>query len=101
MDDFEEYVVFKTTARDGSEIEMAVVDEFEFENKNYVAAALVEGDAINEDGLYIFRAKVENDEFKAEKIHSAVDYKRICDAYSEYIQEKCAGSDADPYAAQG
>ena len=88
MEDFEEYTVFKTKTKDGSEVEMAVVDEFEFEKKNYVAAALVEGDTINEDGLYIFRAKVENGEFKAEKIHSQVDYQRICDAYMEYAQTK-------------
>ncbi len=88
MEEFEEYTVFKTRTKDGSEVEMAVVDEFEFEKKTYVAAALVEGDTINEDGLYIFRAKVENDVFIAEKIHSQVDYQRICDAYMEYAQSK-------------
>ena len=88
MEDFEEYTVFTTKTKDGKEVEMAVVDEFEFEKKTYVAAALVEGETINEDGLYIFRAKVENGEFKAEKIHSQVDYQRICDAYMEYAQAK-------------
>ena len=92
MEEFEEYTVFKTKTKDGGEVEMAVVDEFEFENKTYVAAALVEGDTINEDGLYIFRARVENDELITEKIHSQVDYQRICDAYMEYAQAK---DDAD------
>ena len=35
---FEEYVTFYVTAKDGSEVEMAVVDEFDFEKKHYVAA---------------------------------------------------------------
>ena len=74
--------------KDGKEVEMAVVDEFTFENKQYVAAALVEDDTINADGLYIYRAKIENGEFKAEKIRSQVDYQRICEAYSEYTAEK-------------
>ena len=87
MDDFGDYTVFKTKTSDGREVEMAVIDEFEFEKKYYVAAALVEGDTINADGLYIYRAKIEDGEFKAEKIHSAVDYKRICDAYMEYTEQ--------------
>ena len=88
MEDFEEYTVFKTRSSNGSEIEMAVIEEFEFENKTYVAAALVEGDTIKSDGLYIYRSKIENGEFKAEKIHSQVDYQRICDAYMEYSQAR-------------
>ena len=87
MEEFSDYTVFMTKTSDGREVEMAVIDEFEFENKYYVAAALVDGDTINADGLYIYRAKIENGEFKAEKIHLAVDYKRICEAYMEYTEQ--------------
>ena len=31
---FEEYVTFHETASDGSDVEMALVDEFDFEDKN-------------------------------------------------------------------
>lgn len=87
-EEFEEYTIFTTKTSDGREVEMAVVDEFEFEKKTYVAAALVEGDTINADGLYIYRAKVENDVFKAEKIHTQHDYERICEAYMEYCDAR-------------
>ena len=34
--EFQEYVTFHITARDGSDVELAVVDEFDFEDKHYV-----------------------------------------------------------------
>ena len=88
MEEFEEYTVFMTITKEGKEVEMAVVDEFEFENNSYVAAALVEGDTINEDGLYIYRAQTKDDKFTAEKIESEAEYNRICEAYLEYTNLK-------------
>ena len=82
-DEFEEYVTFTVTNKDGEEIEMAVVDEFEFEKKNYVVGALIEGDTINEDGVYIYRAREIEDGFEAEKITNAVDYEKVVKAYME------------------
>ena len=38
---FEEYVTFHVTASDGSDVEMAVVDEFDFEDKHYVVGAVL------------------------------------------------------------
>ena len=32
--EFNEYLTFHVTAKDGSDVEMAVVDEFDFENKH-------------------------------------------------------------------
>ncbi len=81
--DFNEYITFHVTSKDGADIEMAVVDEFDFENKHYVVGALVEGDTINEDGLYIYRSIIEGDDFKVEKIAREFDYKRIAKAYME------------------
>lgn len=83
MNDMKEYITFTITTSDGKEVEMAVVDEFEFEKKNYVAAALVEGDTINEDGVYIYRVKVSDDDFAVEKITNKVDYERVVKAYME------------------
>ena len=81
--DFQEYVTFYVTTQDGTKVEMAVEDEFEFEHKNYVAAALIEGDTINEEGIYIYKAKIVDDEIVAEKITNKVDYERVVKAYME------------------
>ena len=81
--DFNEYITFHVTSKDGADVELAVVDEFDFENKHYVVGALVEGDTINEDGLYIYRSIIEGDDFKVEKIAREFDYKRIAKAYME------------------
>lgn len=78
-----EYVVFTVTASDGSDVQMAVVDEFDFENRHYIVSARVEGDTIIEDGNYIYRARITGDDFVAEKITNSVDYERVVKAYME------------------
>ncbi len=83
MEEFREYITFYTTTSDGIEVEMAVVDEFEYDNKDYVAAAVVEGDTINDDGVYIYRIKAGTDEFQVEKITNRIDYEQIAAAYME------------------
>ena len=88
MEDFKEYATFKTTNKDGEELELAVVDEFDFENKHYVVGALIEGDTINEDGLYIYKAKTTDDDFTVEKIKNQVDYQKIARAYMELEDSK-------------
>jgi len=82
-----EYITFHVTSKDGADIELAVVDEFDFENKHYVVGAVVEDDTINEDGLYIYRSIIEGDDFKVEKIAREFDYKRIAKAYMEMDEE--------------
>lgn len=82
-EELEEYVTFTITTREGKEVELAVIDEFEFEHKSYVAAARIEEDAICEDGLFIYRAKESEDGFVVEKIKSQVEYQRIAKAYME------------------
>lgn len=86
-EEFNEYVTFSVTTSDGTEAEMAVVDEFEFEHKNYVAAAQIKEDTINEDELYIYRVKETEDGFEVEKIKSSVEYQRIAKAYMEMENE--------------
>lgn len=83
MDDFKEYATFTVTNKDGEEVELAVVDEFDFEHKHYVVGALIEGDTINEEGLYIYKAKLTEDDFVVEKITNHVDYEKIAKAYME------------------
>ena len=86
-EEFNEYVTFSVTTSNGTEAEMAVVDEFEFEHKNYVAVAQIKEDTINEDELYIYRVKETEDGFEVEKIKSSVEYQRIAKAYMEIGNE--------------
>lgn len=80
-DEFMEYTTFTTTDKDGKELEMAVVDEFEYEHKNYVVASLIENDTINEDGMFIFLGKVEDGNLTVEKITDEKEYEKIANAY--------------------
>ena len=81
--EFDEYITFTVTARDGSEVEMAVMDEFDFEGKHYVVGAVIKEDTIQDDGRYIYESVVKGDQFSVEKIKREFDYKRIAQAYME------------------
>ena len=83
QEEMREYATFMTTNKDGEEIEMAVIDEFEFEHKNYVVGALIEEDTVKEDGLFIFKVKEAKEEIIVEKISSQTDYQKIAQAYME------------------
>ena len=84
---FEEYVTFHITASDGSEVEMAVVDEFDFEDDHYVVGAVVKDDTIDEEGRYIYKSVIKVDTFTVEKIKREFDYKRIAEAYMNMDEE--------------
>lgn len=81
--EFNEYVTFHVISKDGIDVEMAVVDEFDFEDNHYVVGAVVEGDTVLEDGLYIYRSVINGDDFTVEKIAREFDYNRIAKAYME------------------
>ena len=79
--EYNEYVTFHVTAKDGSDVEMAVMDEFDFENEHYVVGAVIQDDTILDDGRYIYRSVIEGEDFKVEKIKREFDYNRIAKAY--------------------
>lgn len=79
--EFQEYVTFHVMAKDGSDVEMAVMDEFDFEGEHYVVGAVVKDDTILDDGRYIYRSILDGDDFTVEKIKREFDYKRIAQAY--------------------
>ncbi len=79
--DTQEYITFTVTTKDGAEVEMAVVDEFEFEKKHYVVGALIENETVKEDGFYIYRSVFKGEEFSVEKITNPADYQKIAEAY--------------------
>ena len=83
QEELKEYATFVTTNKEGNEIEMAVIDEFEFEHKNYVVGALIENDTVNEEGLFIFKLKEAVEEIKVEKIANSDEYQKIAQAYME------------------
>ena len=76
-----EYAIFTVKTKDGSEVEMAVVDEFEFEKKHYVVGALIENDTISGEGRYIYKLIDKGDDFTVEKIRREFEYNRIAEAY--------------------
>lgn len=80
---YEEYITFHVTAKDGSDVEMAVVDEFDCDHKHYVVGAVVKDDVIDEEGQYIYRCKVQGDDFTAEKITDGKEYEAVVKAYME------------------
>ena len=86
-DEMREYTTFTVTTKDGSEVEMAVIEEFEFEHKNYVVGALIEGDTINEDGYYIYRTKESKDDVVIEKITDPEEYQKVAEAFFEMSGE--------------
>lgn len=83
QEEMREYATFITTNKEGNEMEMAVVDEFEFEHKHYVVGALIEDDTINEEGLFIFKLIEAGEEITVEKISNPTEYQKIAEAYME------------------
>lgn len=81
--EFQEYNTFTVTTKEGTEVEMAVIDEFEYERKHYVVGAIIENDTINEDGMYIYRSVINGEEFSVEKIDNEVEYMKVAKAYME------------------
>ncbi len=81
-DEYLEYEVFTDTTSEGEEIELAIVDHFDFEGKKYVIAALVEGDDISEDGLFVYRSEGTGKDAEIVKIDDPEEYSRVADAYT-------------------
>ena len=81
--EYNEYITFEVTTKTGDTVEMAVVDEFDFENKHYVVGALIKEDEIIDEGRYIYKLvmKEGEEEFKVEKITREFEYNRIAEAY--------------------
>ena len=82
-DEYLEYEVFNDVTSEGEEIELAIVDKFNFEEKSYVVAALVVGDEISEDGLFVYRLDTKDGESEIVKIEDPEEYSRIADAYAQ------------------
>lgn len=86
MSEMEEFVTFTTETSTGETVEMAVVDEFEFEKSAYVAASLVQDDTIQED-VFIYKVKA-GDEFQVQKLRNKFEYDKVSRAYLEMISSE-------------
>ena len=86
--DFEEYITFHVTAKDGTDVEMAVMDEFDFENEHYVVGAVIKDDTIEDEGRYIDKSVIKGDSFTVEKIKREFDYKKIAEAYMSMDEQE-------------
>ncbi|MBE5887770.1 MAG: DUF1292 domain-containing protein [Lachnospiraceae bacterium] len=67
----------------GKEIEFAITEEFDFEGKHYILCGEVNGDEINDEEVYLFRAVMEDTEITVESIETEEEYDRIVEAYYE------------------
>ena len=65
----------------GKEIEFAITEEFDFEGKHYILCGEVNGDEINDEEVYLFRAVMEENEITVESIETEEEYDRIVEAY--------------------
>lgn len=82
-ENMQEYITFMVKTEDGTELELAAIDEFEFEHKNYVIGAAIHDDMIDEEECYIYKVKTGTEEFEVEKIRNQYEYDRITRAYME------------------
>ena len=78
-----EFVTFHITAKDGRDVEMAVVDEFDIENRHYVVSSVVEDDVIRTEEQYIYRCHVKDDDFTVEPITDPKEFEWVVRAYSK------------------
>lgn len=65
----------------GKDIEFAITEEFDFEGKHYILCGEVNGDEINDEEVYLFRAVMEENEITVESIETEEEYDRIVEAY--------------------
>ena len=77
-----EYDTF-TYELNGKVMEWAIVEEFEFEEKTYIVCQEVVGDALSDEGLYLFEGVSEGEEITVRNIDSEEEYNRVVDAYCE------------------
>ncbi len=73
---------------DGSEMECAIMDEFEAEGRNYVVLSPVEeGDVIGDDE-YLYRYEEDGDDMILSYIEDDDELERISDLYAEMCESE-------------
>ena len=86
MEEFETVVL---EMDDGSEVEFAILDEFEMQDDKYVLLGEIEGDSVTDDPEHMLFMKVENDPECSEEeiVLTVIDddgaYDAVVDFYTE------------------
>ena len=86
MEEFETVVL---EMDDGSEVEFAILDEFEMQDDKYVLLGEIEGDSVTDDPEHMLFMKVENDSECSEEeiVLTVIDddaaYDAVVDFYTE------------------
>lgn len=81
-----EYDTF-TYELNGKEMEWAIIEEFEFEEKPYIVCQEVIGDSLSDEGLYLFEGVMEGEEITVRNIDSEEEYNRAVDEYCKRCKE--------------
>ena len=86
----EQLLEFDTFVLDmnGKEVEFAITEEFDFEDKHYILCGEVNGEEINDEEVYLFRAIMEEEEITVESIETEEEYDRIVEAYYTLCAEE-------------
>ena len=86
----EQLLEFDTFVLDmnGKEVEFAITEEFDFEDKHYILCGEVNGEEINDEEVYLFRAIMEEEEITVESIETEEEYDRIVEAYYTICAEE-------------
>lgn len=82
-----EYETF-TLEMKGKDVEFAITEEFDLEGKHYILCGEVVGDELNDEDLYLFRAKMDGEEIEVESIESEEEYNHIVEEYYKLFAEE-------------
>ena len=81
MEDMKMYDTVRIPLSSGREAEFAIMDEFEFEEKHYIAVSLVIKEEIQE-GMYLYRAEPDGTELEISRIEDPEEFEKVS-AYFE------------------
>ena len=86
MEEFETVVL---EMDDGSEVEFAILDEFEMQDDKYVLLGEIEGDSVTDDPEHMLFMKVENDPECSEEeiVLTVIDDDDAYDAVADFYTE--------------
>lgn len=82
-----EIEVFTLEMEDGKEQEFVVLDEFEFEAKDYIVVATIDAEDNIGEEEYIYGCVKEGDDIIVEYIDDEDEYNKIADAYEKLLEE--------------
>ncbi len=82
---FDEYTTFVIKLSDGKDHEFAIVEEFDHDEKHYVLVSEVKDDTVTE-GVYMFRAQAQGEDFYVEEIEDKAEYAQAVAAYEAMYQ---------------